>query len=150
MGDHVLKKTEKMERPLAKNQCNNTSKPLLTFTLNIAETTAPSPKPKCVVLLLLHFQTHNQEKRQKKNVILLKIVVMTLWATVTMKMITKEQVDIFLRTRIMQSIVDRLCFVLGHSILGRSQTTLGIQFADLYSMKMPQVGITQSLLWLLP
>ncbi|KAG2235408.1 hypothetical protein INT48_005758, partial [Thamnidium elegans] len=37
---------------------------------------------------------------------------------------------------------DRLCFVLSHSILGRSQTTLGIQFADLYSMKMPQVGVT--------
>lgn len=37
---------------------------------------------------------------------------------------------------------DRLCFVLGHSILGRSQTTLGVQFADLYSMALPPIGVT--------
>lgn len=37
---------------------------------------------------------------------------------------------------------DRLCFLLGHAILGRSQTTLGIQLADLFSVTLSPIGVT--------
>lgn len=38
---------------------------------------------------------------------------------------------------------DRLCFLLSHSMLYRSQTTLGMQFADLFSLKIENNGVTK-------
>lgn len=38
---------------------------------------------------------------------------------------------------------DRLCFLLGHAILGRSQTTLGIQLADLFHLELDAQGVTK-------
>lgn len=38
---------------------------------------------------------------------------------------------------------DRLCFLLSHSMLCRSQTTLGMQFSDLFSLKIENQGVTE-------
>lgn len=40
---------------------------------------------------------------------------------------------------------DRLCFLLSHAMLSRSQTVLGMQFADLFSIEVENQGVTRCL-----
>lgn len=40
---------------------------------------------------------------------------------------------------------DRLCFLLSHAMLCRSQTVLGMQFADLFSLEIENQGVTRCL-----